>query len=616
MSRMPSVIPAQTPQELDQGGNPVEDDAMNDDQAEQEGYASSTPTSSLTWITWFCSLPGHEYFCEVGEDFIEDDFNLTGLNGLVPFWREAMEMVLDVEPEDALKIPDVSIVESSAELLYGLVHQRYILTRPGLQAMVEKYEAGHFGTCPRVFCNSCHVVPCGRSDLPGLETVKLYCPNCNDIYSPPSSRFQGVDGAFFGTTFPHLLFQTYRELAPAPFSPTAPPVDVISNRRQPAIAEPFVNPNPHGGQKQPADRVYTAKIYGFRVNERARSGPRMRWLRLRPQTLEELSSVDWRGRWIGSDDEGGFEDSDREGGPLENFDDDDGSQEDDDEEEEEEEERQQPLPNSGARIGRQHNLLTSDWKPYVDPPVLNNAAGPSSRPGAQTQHKPEPLTEDSDALRSTLSRSSSSSSLSTPAEDISPRPLTFRKPKGALNRKFQEVEIMLRAAAGSVEVVENTAPVVAVQIAFMNGCMCEVCVAVLGVVALGWDCTVPNLVPIPTSGINSATIDSDKPQDPMAVQRTNLRYGANTGRPTTAIDKVSKPSHRKGALSAKNKLVRSVVREVAGFAPYERRVMELLRNSKDKKARKLTKKRLGTLLRSKRKLEELGAIIQESRRAH
>lgn len=60
--------------------------------------ASSTPTSSLTWIAWFCSLPGHEYFCEVSEDFIEDDFNLTGLASLVPFWKEAMEMVLDVEP--------------------------------------------------------------------------------------------------------------------------------------------------------------------------------------------------------------------------------------------------------------------------------------------------------------------------------------------------------------------------------------------------------------------------------------------------------------------------------------------------------------------------------------
>jgi hypothetical protein len=40
----------------------------------------------------------------------------------------------------------------------------------------------------------CNVVPCGRSDLPGLETVKLFCPNCNDIYVPASSRFQGVDG--------------------------------------------------------------------------------------------------------------------------------------------------------------------------------------------------------------------------------------------------------------------------------------------------------------------------------------------------------------------------------------------------------------------------------------
>ena len=66
--------------------------------ASSHSPASSTPTSSLTWISWFCSLPGHDYFCEVAEDFIEDDFNLTGLNAMVPFWKEAMEMVLDVEP--------------------------------------------------------------------------------------------------------------------------------------------------------------------------------------------------------------------------------------------------------------------------------------------------------------------------------------------------------------------------------------------------------------------------------------------------------------------------------------------------------------------------------------
>ncbi|SJL02118.1 related to 60S ribosomal protein L36 [Armillaria ostoyae] len=105
------------------------------------------------------------------------------------------------------------------------------------------------------------------------------------------------------------------------------------------------------------------------------------------------------------------------------------------------------------------------------------------------------------------------------------------------------------------------------------------------------------------------------PQDPDKMTRTNLRTGLNKGHPTTPIEKAVRPSQRKGIQSAKTKFVRSVVREVAGFSAYERRVMELLRNSKDKKARKLTKKRLGTLLRSKRKLEELSTIIQESRRA-
>ena len=60
----------------------------------------------------------------------------------------------------------------------------------------------------------------------------------------------------------------------------------------------------------------------------------------------------------------------------------------------------------------------------------------------------------------------------------------------------------------------------------------------------------------------------------------DLRRGLNHGHPTTAIPKTVKPSQRKGIQSQKTKFVRSVVREVVGFSPYERRVMELLRNSK------------------------------------
>lgn len=104
------------------------------------------------------------------------------------------------------------------------------------------------------------------------------------------------------------------------------------------------------------------------------------------------------------------------------------------------------------------------------------------------------------------------------------------------------------------------------------------------------------------------------PTSMAPATRNNLRVGLNKGRSVTAIPKVARPAHRKGKLSERNKFVRSVVREVVGFSPYERRVLELLRNGKDKKARKLTKKRLGTLLRSKRKVEELQTIIQETRK--
>lgn len=51
---------------------------------------SSGPPES--WIASFCSLLGHEYFAEVSEEFIEDDFNLTGLQSQVPMYKEALEV--------------------------------------------------------------------------------------------------------------------------------------------------------------------------------------------------------------------------------------------------------------------------------------------------------------------------------------------------------------------------------------------------------------------------------------------------------------------------------------------------------------------------------------------
>lgn len=51
--------------------------------------SSGVPES---WISSFCSLLGHEYFAEVSEEFIEDDFNLTGLQTQVTMYKEALEV--------------------------------------------------------------------------------------------------------------------------------------------------------------------------------------------------------------------------------------------------------------------------------------------------------------------------------------------------------------------------------------------------------------------------------------------------------------------------------------------------------------------------------------------
>ncbi|ORZ33768.1 ribosomal protein L36e, partial [Catenaria anguillulae PL171] len=93
-----------------------------------------------------------------------------------------------------------------------------------------------------------------------------------------------------------------------------------------------------------------------------------------------------------------------------------------------------------------------------------------------------------------------------------------------------------------------------------------------------------------------------------------MYVGLNKGHPTTKRVLKQKEVSNKGRLSTRVKFIRSLVREVSGFAPYEKRVMELLKNSKDKRARKLAKKRLGTLRRAKSKVEELSTIIAEQRR--
>ncbi|KAJ2767863.1 ribosomal protein L36 [Coemansia nantahalensis] len=99
------------------------------------------------------------------------------------------------------------------------------------------------------------------------------------------------------------------------------------------------------------------------------------------------------------------------------------------------------------------------------------------------------------------------------------------------------------------------------------------------------------------------------------IVKSGIACGYKSGHVTARRQlKASAASAKANNKSKHNKFVRDLVREVVGYAPYERRIMELLKNSRDKRARKLGKKRLGTLRRSKRKVDELSEVLASARR--
>lgn len=200
------------------------DDDDDDESAtdSEESDVSGFDGEDTSWISWFCNLRGNEFFCEVDDDYIQDDFNLCGLSSQVPYYDYALDLILDVESShgDMFTEEQNELVESAAEMLYGLIHVRYILTSKGMSAMLDKYKNYDFGRCPRAYCCGQPCLPVGQSDTPRSSTVKIYCPKCEDIYYP-RSKYQGnIDGAYFGTTFPHLFLMTHGQLKPQKTSQT------------------------------------------------------------------------------------------------------------------------------------------------------------------------------------------------------------------------------------------------------------------------------------------------------------------------------------------------------------------------------------------------------------
>ncbi|EOX95975.1 Ribosomal protein L36e family protein isoform 2, partial [Theobroma cacao] len=93
---------------------------------------------------------------------------------------------------------------------------------------------------------------------------------------------------------------------------------------------------------------------------------------------------------------------------------------------------------------------------------------------------------------------------------------------------------------------------------------------------------------------------------------TGLFVGLNKGHVVTKKELAPRPSDRKGKTSKRVHFVKSLIREVAGFAPYEKRITELLKVGKDKRALKVAKRKLGTHKRAKKKREEMSSVLRKT----
>ncbi|SCM21796.1 60S ribosomal protein L36, putative [Plasmodium chabaudi chabaudi] len=96
---------------------------------------------------------------------------------------------------------------------------------------------------------------------------------------------------------------------------------------------------------------------------------------------------------------------------------------------------------------------------------------------------------------------------------------------------------------------------------------------------------------------------------------TGIAVGFNSGHIVTK--RSVKKSIKKRAAPKNKELITDVVREITGFSPYEKRLIELIKvgtSAATKRSLKYAKKKLGTHKRGKAKREEIQKIVMMQRR--
>ena len=170
----------------------------------------SMQTESLPLINHFLSRPSSYIFIQVPLPYLSEfaEHFPEGGNGIsdLPAVKRAIFSSSNDENEITPEI------QAGAERLYGLAHASFLRTSEGREMMVNRQKEHVFPQCPRLLCKKTTCFPCGVSEVPGTETVKMYCPNCNAIYNVKDEKIKNIDGAYFGLNWLKDVFKEHPEL--------------------------------------------------------------------------------------------------------------------------------------------------------------------------------------------------------------------------------------------------------------------------------------------------------------------------------------------------------------------------------------------------------------------
>ena len=173
------------------------------------------------WITKFRKRRGNEWLEEIDRDFLRDYTNFTGLDEEVSYLSHGLHIImsdglyLDSNGNSKIRTKTEGKHLEAAEMLYSLIHARFLLTNKGLEKLLKKFKDGFYGSCPRYYCEKTTVLPIGMYDKYGKGNVKTYCPSCEDVYHNDIPGKELADGACFGTSLPQVFFMAYPALHPA-----------------------------------------------------------------------------------------------------------------------------------------------------------------------------------------------------------------------------------------------------------------------------------------------------------------------------------------------------------------------------------------------------------------